>query len=265
MKTESTSLTSLPQKKITTGLKRLQEAGLTPDRWLKMLDTQPADLKRLVAAWPGSPEAVTPQGNGLVYDAVAILGFGEASSEPLPKAAPGEVVIRVGAWSLQDLRTCETVTRDNLMWDQDWYNEYPWSRTKLTPGVYRLRLPLPDSNRKTFAEQRKLLLADEDVAPVALVAAALLCSLKQAGKDLLDGDWSRCAEPLPGGNRAGLLVDLGRVDVYDRWDDVRRDNLWLAASRNFLLANGIRTLSLSLSQQPRAIREGVCHDSLSST
>ncbi len=52
MKTRSTSLTGLPQKKITTGLKRLQEAGITPAQWLRMLDAVPAQLQRIVEAWP---------------------------------------------------------------------------------------------------------------------------------------------------------------------------------------------------------------------
>ena len=53
---------------------------------------------------------------------------------------------------------------------------------------------------------------------------------------------------LPDDNRAELTVNKGRVNVNNNWDDNRNDDLWLAAaSRNFLLSRGIRTLSLSLS------------------
>lgn len=218
------SLKRLEQKKLQVGMNKLADAGLDVERWLAMCDASAAEMQQLVSAWPIRRPS-------FCYDAAPILGLGEASSEPLPDPAPGEVVVRVGAWSLQDLRTCETVVRHNLMWDQDWYNEYPFSREKLTPGVYRVRLPIPDSNRKNFAEQKKLLRDGEQVAPAALVAVALLCHLKQAGKDLLDNDWTRCAEALPDERRVALDVGGGRVRVDFYWDDHRRGDLWLAGSR----------------------------------
>lgn len=218
------SLKRLEQKKLQLGINKLADAGLDVERWLAMCDASAAEMQRLVEAWPIRRPSYC-------YDAASILGLGEASSDPLPDPAPGEVVIRVGAWSLQDLRTCETVVRHNLMWDQDWYNEYPFPRAKLTPGVYRVRLPIPDSNRKNFTEQKKLLLSGEEVAPVALVAATLLCHLKQAGQDLLNDDWTRCAEALPGEYRVVLRVGGGRVGVGSRWDDRRYDDVWLAGCR----------------------------------
>lgn len=218
------SLKRLEQKKLQVGINKLADAGLDVERWLAMCDASAAEMQRLVEAWPIRRPS-------FCYDAAPILGLGKASSDPLPDPAPGEVLIRVGAWSLQDLRTCETVVRHNLMWDQDWYNEYPFPREKLTPGVYRVRLPIPDSNRKTFAEQQKLLLSGEEVAPVALVAATLLCHLKQAGNDLLNDDWTRCSETLPDEDRVVLLVSEGRVLVYYCWDDNRYDFVWLAGCR----------------------------------
>ncbi len=167
------------------------------------------------------------------YDAVAILGFGEKSRDPLPEPAPGEVVIRVGAWSLQDLRTCETVVMYNFMCVQDWYMKYPLNTAKLTPGIYRVRMPVPYSNCKNFAEQKKLLLPGEEVTPVALAAAVLLCHLKQtSGKDLLENDWTRCAEVLPGERCVALDVDEGRVRVYSRfWDVFPYEFVWVSAAR----------------------------------
>ncbi|MGC3971595.1 MAG: hypothetical protein QM775_30905 [Pirellulales bacterium] len=168
---------------------------------------------------------------GITYDAAAILGLGEAACEPLSVAEPGEMVIHVGAWSLQDLRTCKTVVRHSLMYNQDWYNGHPFSHEKLTPGVYRVRLQIPDSNRKTFAEQRELLCDGEVVAPAVLVATALFCHLKQAGQDLLGNDWTRCADPHPGGSRVTLGVCQGRVVVLSFFADCPRKHVWLAGCR----------------------------------
>lgn len=218
------SLKRLEQKKLQVGINKLADAGLDVERWLAMCDGSAAEMQRLVEAWPIRRPS-------FCYDAIAILGLGEASSDPLPDPAPGEVVIRVGAWSLKDLRTNEMVVRSNLMWDDTWYDKYDWSGTKLIPGVYRVRLPIPDSNSKNFAEQQKLLISGEEVAPVALAATALLCHLKQAGKDLLDDDWTRCAEALPGERRVALTVYEGRVVVGSDWDDLRYDVLWLAGCR----------------------------------
>jgi len=217
------SLKRLEQKKLQLGINKLSDAGLDVERWLAMCDADAAAMQRLVDAWP----ILRPS---FCYDAATILGLGKASDEALPDPAPGEVVVRVGAWSLQDLRTCETVVRGNLMWDQGWYKEYPFSREKLTPGVYRVRLPIPDSNRKNYNEQRKLLLSGEEVTPVALATVALLCHLKQSGKDLLDNDWTRCAEALPDEDRVVLTVRRGRVRVDYYWGGGRDDDLWLSSA-----------------------------------
>ncbi len=166
------------------------------------------------------------------YDAVAILFFGEVSPDPLPAPSPGEVVIRVGAWSLADLRACETVVMYNFMRVQDWYYKYPWSRAKLVPGVYRVRLPVPESNCKNFAGQKNLLLPGEEVTPVALAATVLLCHLKQAaGKDLLESNWTRCAEVLPDGLRVALDIYEGRVSVGRLHDGLPREFVRMSAAR----------------------------------
>lgn len=167
----------------------------------------------------------------LIYDAASILGLGPTSNDPLPLPGPDEVVIRVGAWSLMDLRTCATVVVDQLMLESTWYDRHHWSSVKLTPAIYRVRLFIPDSNRKNLAEQSKLLLSEEDVAPVALAAAVRLCHLKQTGKDLLDRGWTRCAEELLHGDHAILIMNRGRVHLYSYYDGFREDFLWLAGCR----------------------------------
>ena len=79
------------------------------------------------------------------YDAVALFGFGPLNTEPLPRSLSGEVMIRYGGWSLQDLRQSEVVRSKNLFWDQDWYIKYDWSK-KVVPGgligcTSRCRIP----------------------------------------------------------------------------------------------------------------------------
>jgi len=172
-----------------------------------------------------------PIKSSFTYDAVAILGFGEASTEPLPEPAPGEIIIRVGDWSLQDLR--DSKIGNELMHQQDWYDKYDLASAKLTEGIYRMRLPVPDSNRKNLTEQKGLLLSDEEVAPVALGATALLVHLKEIGNDLLKNNWCRCEEALPVDNHVGLRVFDGRVGVSGIWDDDCVDVLWLSAARKF--------------------------------
>ncbi|MBU0767251.1 hypothetical protein KKF55_05770 [Patescibacteria group bacterium] len=179
-------------------------------------------MQRLADVWPVRLPSFT-------YDAIAILGFGEASTEPLPEPAPDEIIIRVGDWSLQDLRDCEV--GKELMHQQDWYDKYDCASAKLTAGIYRVRLPVPDSNRKNLTEQKDLLLPGEEVAPVALCASTLLVHLKETRNDLLKNDWCRCEEALPDGLYVVLDIHEGRVYVYCFLDGNRRGNLWLSAAR----------------------------------
>jgi hypothetical protein len=166
---------------------------------------------------------------GLAYDATSILGFGSASDEPLPEPAPGEVVIHYGGWSLQELRNSDVGKK--LMHEQDWYNKYAWSTEKLPPGLYRLRVPVPDSNPKTFAEQQAMLSPGEQVAPVVLVATALLVHYAKTGEDLLKSDWTRCKEQAADGNRVALYWDEGRLGVSRSWGDGCYDYVWLSSVR----------------------------------
>jgi hypothetical protein len=110
------------------------------------------------------------------------------------------------------------------------YHKYPWASEAILPGICRLRLPIPDSNRKIFAEQKALLLDGEDVAPLVLVELALLC-LKKAGlPNPLQNGWVRCRE-VAGGRRVGLHCADGRLYVSADWDDVSYGSVWLASVR----------------------------------
>jgi hypothetical protein len=219
---KKTSLRGLPQKKITTGVNKLQAAGIDVSRWLAMLNASDAEMQRLASAWPVFQPSYA-------YDAVSIFGFGPASNEPLPEAEPGEIVIRYGGWSLTEIGIY-MVGRE-LMHEQDWYDRYPWSSEKLPPGTYRLRVPVPDSNRKTFAEQERLLPQGEQVAPVVLVATALLAHRLKADEDLLNTAWTRCKEQTADGYRVVLGWVEGRLYVYGNWGDLRHGDLWVSSLR----------------------------------
>jgi hypothetical protein len=162
---------------------------------------------------------------GHAYDAVALLQFGPATDTPIPDAASGELVIRYGGWSLQELRdTC------GLMHKQDWYDKYPWASEKLPSGVYVLRLPIPDSNRKTFAEQTKLLLPGEEPAHIILATTALLSHRIVTKEDLLKGDWTRCGQQTADGFRVVLRWGEGRLYVRGDWDGCRGGGMWLSSA-----------------------------------
>jgi hypothetical protein len=166
---------------------------------------------------------------GASHDAVALLGFGPAGAAPLPGTAPGEVVIRYGGWSLRQLCDSAVVQARQLVWDQDWYNKHSWSSEGVAPGIYRLRIPLPHSTNKTFAEQIGLLGAGEEAAPVCLVATAMLAHLLATGTDLLAGAWTRCREQGAFGNRVTVRIGGRRLGLRYDYDDARTHALRLSA------------------------------------
>jgi|SRR5579863_3351399 len=167
--------------------------------------------------------------SGLSYDAVAILGFGDAAAEPLPQEKEGEIVLRYGGWSQRELRHSDG--GHELMHPQDWYHMYPWSSAKLPSGTYHLRVPVPESKRKTFAEQERMLPEGEWIAPVVLVASALLVHRLQTGEDLLKNDFTRCREQATAGNRVVLGWGGGRLSVYSGWAGRRPGGLWASSVR----------------------------------
>ncbi|OGJ62656.1 hypothetical protein A3D12_03780 [Candidatus Peribacteria bacterium RIFCSPHIGHO2_02_FULL_55_24] len=133
---------------------------------------------------------------GIVYDAAAvsrILGLPCESSDPVPQAEAGEIIIYYGGWDLKTL--CLSPGGKKRMWqDQDdWYGKYEW---KAESGYYRLLLPVPNSNRRTWDEQLRHLARIDTAwkpAPVCVAATALLIHLTETGNDLLEDNWCRSA------------------------------------------------------------------------
>jgi hypothetical protein len=227
LRRRKTSLASLPKKKIDAGIAKLQKlARIDSDRWFALLAADEPAMARIDAAWPQLHPSFSYD-----VDAVAILGFGNPSEESLPDAKSGEMVIRYGGWSLQELRDNPVVRKRKLMWKQDWYHTYPWSTEKLPSGIYRLRIPVPNSNRQTFAEQQSSLPSGEAPAPVVLVATALLAHRVQTGEDLLKNDWTRCKEQTADAVCVVLYWYDGRLFVNDYWHDNRSAYSWLSSVR----------------------------------
>jgi len=170
---------------------------------------------------------------GICYDAPAesrILGLPCDCRDHAPDPADGEIVIYYGGWDLRTLRS--SAGGKQRMWqDQDWYEKYGW---QAEPGYYRLLLPVPRCNRKTWSEQLRHLQSIDPAwqpAPVCVAATALLVHLTETGNDLLRHDWCRCAEALPSGSRTALTVSEGRVGVYSGWGGYRYAYVWSSAAR----------------------------------
>jgi hypothetical protein len=155
------------------------------------------------------------------FDVSTVLGIGPPCSDPLP--APervNEIVLRIpDGLTLIGLR--DSAIGQKLMHRQDWYEQYEWCRQALPAGIYRLRIPVPGSYGKSFAEQQAVLPVGEQPAPVVLVAAAMLCMEKSGQPDPLRGTWTRCAESAAPGGRAALAWVVGRLYVVDGWGEGR--------------------------------------------
>lgn len=143
---------------------------------------------------------------------------------PKKKELPDSIEFYYGGWSLLELREmCP-----DMFYDQSWHNNEEFAKVKSKAGMYTVQLKVPNSNSKTFEEQKAL----AEHAPVAVAATAMILLLKEKiGKDPLDGDWTRCIEQASLGDRVALSVSGGRVRVSGSWDDSRDDSLWSSCGR----------------------------------
>jgi hypothetical protein len=171
------------------------------------------------------PEVATQ--SGFSFDASELFRPSSVAS-----ASPGEIVLRVPEGITPVSLRQSDIGKQLIHQDEDWYDKYRWANEPIAPGVYHLRLPIPDSNGKTFDEQNALLLDGEEVAPLVLVELALLC-LKRAGlPDPLQNGLVRSPETAADGGRVGLdWGDGGRLSVNVYWDDRRYVGVWLASAR----------------------------------
>ncbi len=167
-----------------------------------------------------------------VYDAVSLLGFGQASKLRLPQTVSNDIIIRVGEWSMMDLRNHATTKA--LMWDQPWYirnnKVNAWVNTKLQAGIYRARLPVPNSHSKTDDEHRTLLKRGESVLGTTLVTTILLAHFIATGEDLLQKQLCRTVESPRRGNYIIVDMNRGRIRLSE-WDGLPYSDICMGAVR----------------------------------
>lgn len=229
-KKRRTSLTSLPQSKITTGLKRIQENGLTSDRWLQMLNATPEQLRRIVEAFPGAPAGVQSKAGGIVFDADTmgyLLGLRCECNDTVPEAAQNEIVIYYGGWTLATL--CNSVAGKGKIQINEDLNI---TGCKSEPGYYRVILRAPGGARMTWDEQVSGMRRFDKTfqpAPVAVAASALLVGPVGTRNDVLYETACRCAEELPHGRNVTLLPSRdGGMSIVSSYSDARKEDLKLA-------------------------------------
>jgi hypothetical protein len=167
---------------------------------------------------------------GIAFDVGTVLEVGSADNSPLPEAGDGEIILRVPEGiSLAGLRD-STIGGFLMHWQQS-YEQFDWSRQPLAAGIYKVRLPIPGSNFKTFEDQRFLLMEHEQVASVTLAAIALLCLRMCEFPDPLNDGFVRCAASATTSVRVALCWFAGRLRVFSGNDDLCLGHWWLAASR----------------------------------
>ncbi len=166
---------------------------------------------------------------GHAFDVATVLGIGTPDSSPLPVAEEGEVVLRVAeGLSLIGLRD-SAVGRERMWQGDPWYDRYAWAKSFIAPGTYRLRIPVPGSCDKTFAEQVTLLELGEKPAPVVLVTAALLCLQRTGAPNLISNRLTRCGEKVSDGTHAILDWCNGRLGLGVFGDEYRYPDVALSS------------------------------------
>lgn len=209
---------------------RAMKHGLQPSDLQPSIDESERMQRLVYYVTAGCP----PLGTGIAYNAATVgrilgLPVDDCSDSP-PKAEDGEIVVYYNGWSLGDLVGTGKVVNHLSFERETW---------KAEPGYYRVLLPVPNSNRQKWAQQAgdketsllARLYVEWQAIPTPIGATALAVHLGVSGEDLLNGDFARCAEALPGGRRAALSVHEGRVRVGRHWDGGSHDRIFLGAAR----------------------------------
>lgn len=142
-------------------------------------------MMRLIILWI---EAGCPEPYDIVYDANAVsnmLNLPTKCSIQTPKPGYGEIIVWWdNDWSFQKLR--ESAVGQKHMADREWkwLDDKGWAEAE--SGYYKLLLPVPKSNCKSYADQITLLSGtDWKPAPICVVAIALLIHMAKTGKNIL--------------------------------------------------------------------------------
>lgn len=148
----------------------------------------------------------------------------------LEKALPQTfLTVQYGGCSFQELCGSDIVRERHLIQKPEWCFGEQWSNEKFPAGDYRLRIPVLDSGNQTVAEQNLLLFPGERIAPVVLVATAVLAYHLQTGGNLLENNWMRCREIGRRGYIALYWHDGQLNIVVHGSGDIRQTNVLMAS------------------------------------
>ena len=150
---------------------------------------------------------------GYSFDAPRFLGFTKKREDYLPAPEFEEVVLHYGGWNFQEL----SAIAHELECDGS-----VASAMAVSAGIYRLRIPIPDSEYfRPFERQKHVgLLTGEDVAPAILVATAALCIKRAAILPLSSRHcWIRCEERHENARIAMRWRGDGKLHVSQIGDD----------------------------------------------
>lgn len=180
--------------------------------------------------------------SGITYDAAAVSRITQLSNdcnEPTPEARDGEMVIWYGGWNLKTLLLSPAGKKRSavLIENLQWYRRMGWGKKYglvVESGYYRLLLPVPKSDRRTWQNQlRYLAHIDPTYQPAAaiVVASALHIHKMETGNDLLGGGSCRCADTFGRGSQAELHLEKCYVNLCASKQKYGYDHTWLAAMK----------------------------------
>lgn len=194
-------------------------------RWTDSHD-KPSRIRRVDAPWENPMSFVLSAGH--TFDVASCLGVGPPIFTPLPFAEPGEVLMWIpDGMSIRVIR--ESRIGKRFMSQSHWYDMFRWSHDSEPSGLYRIRIPVPGSSMKSYRHQLRYLRHDQRVAPVALVAAALLCLRVQEQPDALGADWTRCAEYTTATHPVAVQWHNGKLRVLMEWVCIAYAHAWISS------------------------------------
>jgi hypothetical protein len=175
-----------------------------------------------------------------VYDArrvAELLGLQFSEEElnafgTLPESLEDFVTFFDPGWSLLRLR--ETVAgKGTIFYPQSWYNTQDFVTLEGPPRYRQLRMEaMKDSFDKTFADQQKLLLPDEEVPLTRVVVMGMVLHFLVAKERLFPTSYVRCQDKASGGDRVSVgHFDGAGLHVHSDWDDNPDSSIGLASAR----------------------------------
>ncbi len=122
--------------------------------------------------------------------------------------------------------------QEKLFYAQDWYDQYDWAKREDAPQERTLRIPVEGSFNKAFADQKKLLTADEEVASTRTVAMFLVITVLSTGKRLLPDRYVCCIDKDSDSSRVIVgFFDADDLHVYYNADKFCHPHIGVAAAR----------------------------------